>query len=176
MFRNYKRRGRHMKIIATLSIVYIVSLTFSAVSFAQTKGWTVITMAQDTLRSCMIGALAHDSANLSCGGRDIQIPVDSLKLLIRQNESHFWSSVGYGTLCGAGLGAFIGGVSHTKSSGLIDGPGIAAFGGGILGAATGFVIGGIIGITFGGDDRYDLTKESTDEKVKILREARRESQ
>lgn len=162
-----------MKIITILSILYILSFTYPTISSAQTNKWTVITSAQDTLRSCIVVKLEGDVVNLFCGSSVVQISVDSLSMLIRHKESHFWSGAGYGTLAGITVGAIVGLATYHKPTGAWDidlGPGVAALGGGILGAVTGFTIGGIVGAVSGGDEKYDLSQEPTKEKIKILRD------
>jgi hypothetical protein len=167
-----------MKIVIILSILCISSLTYPTVSSAQTNEWTIITSARDTLRPCIIGKLEGDVVNLICGSSAIQISADSLSMLTRHEESHFWSGAGYGTLIGAAMGTFVGAATYQKSTGTFAldlGPGVAALGGGILGAVMGFTIGGIVGIVSGGDKEYDLSQEPTVEKIKILRDIRREN-
>jgi hypothetical protein len=167
-----------MKVIAILSIVCIVLLTFPIISRAQSKEWTVVTSTHDTLRSCIIGTLKGDTVNLISGNSVVQISVDSLSMLIRHGETQFWSGAGYGTLAGVAVGAFVGLAADEKSTGtfaLNFGPGVAALGGGILGAVTGFTIGGIIGAVSGGDEKHDLSQEPTGGKIKILRDLRREN-
>ncbi|MFZ1082939.1 MAG: hypothetical protein WAO19_13555 [Candidatus Kryptoniota bacterium] len=167
-----------MKIIIILSILCIFSFTYPTISTAQTDEWTVITSAKDTLRSCIIGTLEGDVVNLVCGSSAVQIPVDSLSILIRHKESHFWSGAGYGTLAGITVGVIVGLGIYEKPTGpwAIDvGRGGAALGGGILGAVAGFTIGGIVGAVFGGDEKYDLSQEPTKEKIKILRDLRGEN-
>ena len=167
-----------MKIVTILSIVCIFSFTYSTISSAQTNGWTIITSAQDTLQSCTIFALVGDMVYLSCSSSVIHIPVDSLKILVKRNESHFWSGAKYGTLAGTALGIIVGWASYQRPTGWytfdIGEPG-AAMGGAILGAFTGFTIGGIVGAVFVGDEKYDLSQEPTEEKIKILRDIRREN-
>jgi len=53
------------------------------------------------------------------------------------------------------------------------GPGVAALGGGILGEIAGFAVGGIAGAISGGDQKYDLSQEPSEEKIRILRDLRR---
>ncbi len=167
-----------MKITTISSILCIFSFTYPTISPTQTNEWTVITSAKDTLRSCIIGTLEGDVVNLVCGSSVVQIPVDSLSMLIRHRESHFWSGAGYGTLAGITVGAIVALATYHKPTGTwaIDiGAGGAAVGGGILGAVTGFTIGGIVGAVSGGDEKYDLSQKPTKEKIKILRDLRGEN-
>ncbi len=167
-----------MKIITIVSILCIFSFTYPTISSAQSNEWTVITSTGYTLRSCTIGTLEGDVVNLVCGNSAVQIRVDSLSMLIRHKESHFWSGAGYGTLVGIAVGAIVGLATYQKPTGAwsIDlGPGVAALGGGVLGAVTGFIIGGIIGAVSGGDETYDLSQEPTKEKIRILRYILREN-
>jgi hypothetical protein len=172
-----------MKMFTILSILCILSFTLPAASSAQTKewiltsanDWTIITSARDTLRSCIIDRLEGDVVNLICGGSAIQIPVDSLNLLTRHKESHFWSGAGYGALIGTAVGVIVGLASYEKpkSTGFFTldfGSEGAALAGGILGTVAGFTIGGVIGAVSGGDERYDLSQKPAGEKIKILRD------
>ena len=163
-----------MKIIV---IVFTLASTFPSISAAQINGWTVITSAQDTLGPCTIGALAGGFVYLSCDSSSMRLPVDSLKIILRQGEPHFWSSAGYGTLAGVAVGALFGFATYQRPSGSFTfdfGPGAAAFGGAILGGVAGFAIGGIVGASSGGEEKYDLSGATTEEKVKILHILRRE--
>jgi hypothetical protein len=149
----------------------------SVVTTAETEKWTIITSAGDTLWSCVIGRLEGSVVNLICGSSVIQMSVNSLSMLTRHGESHFWSGAGYGAFAGAAVGALVGVVAYAKATGpyAIDlGPGVNALGGAMLGGVAGFTIGGIIGAASGGGETYDLSQESTVEKIKILREIRRE--
>jgi hypothetical protein len=62
--------------------------------------WTVITFSNDTIHSCNIGAIHGDSINITCNSFSEIIHLDSIKTLIKQGESHFWSGAGYGSLIG----------------------------------------------------------------------------
>ena|ERR1700690_946450 len=168
-----------MKTTAIILIAYFFSLISPAISSAQSKQWTVIKSSGDTLRSCVIGTLEGTVVNWVSSKDAIQISVDSLKMLYRHGESHFWSGAGYGALAGVIAGTIIGTVTYQKPTGpwAIDlGEGPAVAGGGILGGVTGFAIGGVIGAFSGGDEKHDLSREPTEEKIKILRELRGESQ
>lgn len=113
---------------------------------------------------------------LICNDSVIHISVDSLRMLTRLKESHFWSAAGYGTLAGSAAGALLSVATYHRPSGAFTvdmGPGIAALGGALLGGLAGFTIGGIVGAASGGDETYDLSREPTVEKTKILRDIRR---
>ncbi len=167
-----------MKTVTILASLCISSFIYATVSPAQTNDWTIITSARDTLRSCVIGRFEGDMVNLICGSSVIRIPVDSLSMVTRHKESHFWSGAGYGTLIGTAGGALIGLASYQKPTGafaLDFGPGFAALAGGILGAVTGFTIGGIAGAVSRGDQRYDLSQATTVEKIQILHDVRKQN-
>jgi len=169
-----------MIIVTILSILCFFSFTYPTICSAQTNEWTVITSAGDTLRSYIIGRLVGNVVHLIRGSSVVEISVDSLSMLIRHNESHFWSSAGYGALAGTAVGVVVGLASYEKpkSTGFFTldlGPGASAAGGAILGAVTGFTIGGIVGAVSGGDEEHDLSQESTEEKIKILQDLRREN-
>ena len=105
----------------------------------------------------------------------IHMSVDSLHILTRHKDSHFWSAAGYGTLAGSVAGALLAVANdHPSSGGFNLGPGVAALGGAVLGGAIGFTVGGIVGAASGGDETYDLSREPTVEKIKILRDCRRD--
>lgn len=123
-----------------------------------------------------MGALEGDILKLVCPSSVIRIPVDSLSVLIRHRESHFWRGAGYGTLAGIAVGAIVGAATYQKPAGpwaINVGRGGTALGGGILGAVTGFTIGGIAGAVSGGDEKYDLSQDTTKKKIETLRDFRR---
>lgn len=161
-------RIAHGFLIFSFQCIFLFTYTMS---FAQSHAWTVITSAHDTLRSCIVGGLENNMVNLICGSSVVQISVDSLSIVTRHGESHFWSGAGYGTLVGAAAGTLVGVATYQKPAGptAFDfGPGVQAFGGAILGGVAGFTIGGIVGAGSGGDDRYNLSEETTAGKIKIL--------
>jgi hypothetical protein len=167
-----------MKITFIISILFIFSLVSTQPSFSEENGWTAITIANDTIKSCSIGTISEGSVNLISSSAVIKIPIDSLKTLIRHGESHFWGGAGYGSLIGFAVGAIIGAGTYHKPTGpfAIDfGQTAETLGGGLLGGVAGFAIGGVIGAISGGGDAYDLAEKSMTEKIEILREIRRES-
>ena len=169
-----------MKTITIFSIIFIFSLFSPAIS-AQKNLWTVITTSGDTLQSCLIGTLEGNMVYLVRDNGAMKICVDSLRILSKYNETHFWSGAGYGTVAGIIAGAIIGAVTYQKpkSNGEWDFDLFVQFGhtlgGGILGGVTGFAVGGVIGASMGGDEKHDLSQEPTEGKIKILRELREES-
>ena len=164
-----------MKTFALISSIYILSLISATISGAQTNSWTVITTAE-TLHACSIGAMAADMVDLTCGGSLISLHVDSLRMLAKPAESHFWSDVGYGTLIGTGAGIVLGAAaagSERSSWGI--GGGAVMIGGAMFGAIAGGTVGAIVGVASGGDDEYDLSRLTTNERIKTLRDVRRKN-
>ncbi len=162
-----------------IALIAVVAFFVSATAcFAQSVGWTVIMSSMDTLASYEIGTIEGGNVNFVRGSSVVTIPVDSVKILVRHNEPHFWSSAGYGTLTGATVGAIAGLASYQKPTGSFafdPGLGVTAFGSAILGGLAGFTIGGIVGAVSGSDDVYDLTQATTIERVQILQDLRRKS-
>ncbi len=138
---------------------------------AQVREWALITLAGDTLRPSRI-AIADREVLLIFDSSVKQIAMDSLKTLSRHKESHFWSGAAYGTCAGLVVGAAVGLASYERPPAgtwaINFGAGASAVGGAVLGVMSGFVIGGIIGAASGGDEEYDISKSSTEEKLKIL--------
>ena len=165
--------GNIMKITIALMFGFFVVFWIPTVSFSQDSRWTVVTTAHDTLRLCSIGKLEEGMVIFTSADMKKQIHVDSLILLSRHRDGHFWKGAGYGSLAGTFLGGFVGVASYKKSS-YDFGPGFSALGGAILGAVGGFTIGGILGATAGGDQIYELSTLSIEEKIKVLRELRNE--
>jgi len=69
-----------------------------------------------------------------------------------------------GFLVGAISGTIIGAASYKKPTGAFAfdlGPGPAEAGGALLGAAGGFLVGGIIGASLGYNETYNLRAEKT---------------
>ena len=167
-----------MRIVSFLSILCVAFFTHFTVSFAQTYHWTIVTAAHDTLRSCVIGKMEGDVCNFICEKSVIHISADSLNILSRHKESHFWRGAGNGTLIGFAVGALVGVATYQNPAGsyAIDpGPGVAALGGAILGGVAGFTIGGIIGATSGGEETYYLSGKSAMDKIRILQSLRNEN-
>lgn len=144
---------------------------FLATSSAQTKGWLIFTLQHDTLADCTLIAVNNSVVEIIHYDSIIRIPLDSLTVLFRRGESHFWTGAGFGALAGGVLGAIIGTASYQKPTGpfAIDfGPGMSAAGGAIIGAPVGFAIGGAIGASSGGDELYNIQDRSRLDKAALI--------
>ena len=134
---------------------------------AQRSVWNVVLAGGDTLSECAPYTLEDSVLTLGCGGKMVSWPIDSIGIIYRHKESHFWTGAGYGALGGAAVGAIIGAVAYTQPASASGqwfsydpGRGAVAFGSGILGAAGGFAVGGIVGAFAGGDEVYQLSGQT----------------
>jgi MFS family permease len=160
-----------MKLAYLLIVVFILSFTIPTASTAQSKILTVITTTQDTLRNCKIAGVDNDTVELILGDGFVRIPVDSIHALILLGGSRFWTGAGYGAAIGGLSGTIIGATQKIKPrrSYLFDYSGIEIVGGILIGAAAGFVIGGVIGAEFKKETRCDLSGLRPEDKVKMLK-------
>lgn len=171
-----------MKTITIFLVTCILSLVLPTNSTAQKIQWTVIKSSGDTLRSCVIGDLDSNVVYLVFGNDAIKICVDSLRMLIKHNDSHFWRGAGYGAPAGVIVGALVGVIaaappftlSWSTDNGKSVYGGTSIFEGGFYGGVAGFVVGGVIGALSGGEEKHDLSQETTEEKIKILRDLSKE--
>jgi len=161
-----------MNMIVFLSTLFLLLLNFAT---AQNQEWTIITSARDTLRSCTIGRVNGDTVNVVSGNAVVILPVDSLRMMERKQGTHFWRGAGIGALTGGMIGTVVGAETYKEPTGpfAFDFRVLAAIGGGVVGVTAGFAVGGIIGAFSGGDETYDFSRETPDEKVRILRDIRR---
>jgi hypothetical protein len=90
---------------------------------------------------------------------------------VQHKEGRFWKYAVTGSWICAGAGAIIGFATYQKptSGWAIDfGPSGAAGGGLIIGAASGFVVGGIIGVLDSDSKTYDLKGKTLKVKLQII--------
>ncbi len=128
----------------------------------------------DSLSDTHLFALRNDTL--------ISIPIDSIAVLVHFKKGHFWIGAGIGFLAGAFLGGIIGDATAPKGSDSTFGTAFTsgfnrmnAWAGGVtIGAALGFVAGGILSA---GDsyETYDLRAQK-DIRIKwrILQQAIRD--
>jgi hypothetical protein len=159
-----------MRRVLFLPILCIASLVHVSVSSARGKEWTIVTSSHDTLHSCVIGKLDGDVCDFTCDDSLIEIPLDSLATLSRHKESHFWRGAGYGALAGAVAGAVLGAAMYQESTGSVVhfGRGVGALAGASAGVVLGFAVGGIIGGASGGDETYDFSGKTVNQKIHLL--------
>jgi len=135
------------------------------ISSAQKNTWRVELSSGNTLSDCKVQLINDSLLMLDCGSTMLRIPIDSVVLLSRHKESTFWTGAGWGTLTGATIGALLG--WSTRSSGqLFSGLNAPVYG--ILGGLGGFVVGGIIGASNGGDETYRLSERTRHNKISII--------
>jgi len=160
-----------MKNIAAL-LVFIPISAFTA--FAQSSGWTVYIRSHEPVFPCTLIGIENEQIQLSCDSLKMNVAIDSVQMLAREKETHFWAGAGYGALAGVVVGAAVGLVMYEKPkpSGYFTldlGPAVSAVGGGVLGVVTGFLVGGIIGTLSCGTEMYDLSKETTASRMHLIR-------
>jgi len=160
-----------MKNIAAL-LVFIPISAFTA--FAQSSGWTVYIRSHEPVFPCTLIGIENEQIQLSCDSLKMNVAIDSVQMLAREKETHFWAGAGYGALAGVVVGAAVGLVMYEKPkpSGYFTldfGPAVSAVGGGVFGAVTGFLVGGIIGTLSGRTEMYDFSKETTTKRMQLIR-------
>jgi len=164
-----------MKPILILSILFLLTFVDVEDCLAQPDVWTVITIVPDTLHSCLIGDIEDNRVSLiRTTGEVVRMSVDSIGTLVRKRGSQFWSGAGYGALIGGGAGVFLGAVTYEEPSTGFQlfhiSRGGQAFLGGMFGSLSGLVVGGLIGAASGGEERYDISDRSVENKRTILRQ------
>ena len=141
--------------------------------------WKLIRIEGEELYVNRLVSLSNTNLFVFTDNKSIAVPIDSIAVLIRFKEGHFWLGAGIGLIVGGVSGLIIGGVSHQNSE--QDDPiksGKAAFEtagaaglGLIIGVPLGFLTGGAVGGT-DSYETYDLRSQK-DLKVKknILQKA-----
>jgi hypothetical protein len=138
---------------------------------AQNNTWQVIRLSDDTVTACRLDSLHDNVLYATCGIKAFFFPVDSIAALVQHKEGRFWKYAVTGSWISAGAGAIIGFATYQKptSGWAIDfGPSGAAGGGLIIGAASGFVVGGIIGALDSDSKTYDLKGKTLKVKLQII--------
>lgn len=138
---------------------------------AQNNTWQVIRLSDEIVTECRLDSLHDNVLYATCGIKAISFPVDSISALVQHKEGRFWKYAVTGSWICAGAGAIIGFATYQKptSGWAIDfGPSGAAGGGLIIGAASGFVVGGIIGVLDSDSKTYDLKRKTLRVKLQII--------
>jgi len=153
-----------MQTIKTLILTIINICILNSQLSAQEDTWKLIRTSGDTLRACTLDSLPDIVLYITSNGEAFSLPIDSIATLSRVKEGHFRGGAGVGFLVGAISGTIIGAASYKKPTGAFAfdlGPGPAEAGGALLGAAGGFLVGGIIGASLGYNETYNLRAEKT---------------
>ncbi len=141
-------------------------------AMGQDKGLTAITAGGDTLVAYSLDSLTNESLYMKCGAANESVPIDSVETLIRHGRSHFWSGAWIGSGTGALVGFIAAYASYEEPKGPIAvgiGPGGEEMVSAILGAAAGFIIGGVIGAVSEPDEVYHLSSRSHQYRVTLMR-------
>ena len=128
-----------------------------------------------TIPHCSIVSVKDSVVEVTENSGLIALPIDSIVYCKRRVESHLWAGAGYGAVAGFIVGTAIGYATYSQPGGT-DGPGdftglsraAATFSGSVIGVATGFVLGGIIGASMSGDEMYILAGRSHVGRRQIL--------
>lgn len=145
-----------------LFFLFLNLLPFVSDISAQPKLWEIYTSSNQPFVNVTVGQYYSDSLFIKSMDKIIILQQDSIKYLIKRNESKF----GLGFLIGSVSGGIIG------ASGGSDGgffPQIGKATSIVLGFIIGGVIGGIAGLAAGADTEYDFEKIDTETKRNLLR-------
>ncbi len=170
-----KEGGLVKKPLNFLATRLFLIVVLPSVAVSQETVWRVGVLGRDTLSECILQALDDNLITFVSNGTVISLPIDSVDYVSRHKESHFWTGAGYGTLVGCTVGALAGYAAYhkpepTPGEFTFDfGPGFSALAGGMLGSIGGFVIGGAIGASAGGDEMYKLSGKPHQMKVMMIR-------
>jgi hypothetical protein len=161
-----------MQTIRRLLLIVTILWVTASPSSAQKNTWQLISLSHDTLIASRLDSLSETTLFATCSGRVISLPIDSIAVLVGFKEGGFWQAAGLGSLVGAATGAIIGAVTYQNQKPSIGGRGADEFGYGLLGAVSGFAVGGIIGASSGHYETYAIWSEKTLKmKQKVLQQA-----
>ncbi|HEX9739960.1 MAG TPA: hypothetical protein VGA29_04225 [Ignavibacteriaceae bacterium] len=146
-------------------ILFLISISFyflQTKTFAQPQLWEIYTISDQPFINVTVDKYESDSLYIKSAFQLIALHQDSIKYLIKRNESQF----GLGFLIGAVLGGVLIGLTADENEGFFSElwRGTATFFGIILGGA----IGGIMGLAAGTDTKYNLEKLDSETKRVLL--------
>ena len=145
----------------TRPLLIIAILCLSALTLsAQEKIWRLTFVSHDTLTASRLDSLSDSTLFVSCNGKVVSFPIDSIGMLVGYKEGKFGEGAGFGFLIGMAAGAIIGAASYNPNT---LNPG--AYGGAILGSIGGIFIGGMIT----GTDTYETYDLRSHKDVKMKR-------
>lgn len=170
------RRIQRFKAATTNVVSFLCLVTFflfcaALTAQAQTGAWDVVTVSNDTLRSCDLIELKNNLLILSKDSILKEIRMDSMKAIIHHQGTRFWVYAGRGALIGLPVGGLIGAIYGERFKGGHPDMGqlISTVAGCIIGPVAGFIVGGIWGLLADGDVVYDLTEYTSTGKSKRIR-------
>jgi hypothetical protein len=133
---------------------------------AQTQLWDIYSTSDQPYVNVTIFKYISDSLYIKSMNQVFVLHQDSIKYLLRKKESNF----GLGFLIGAIAGGIFGAATSTSSNELYDmgfsdrGESLSI----VSAALIGGVLGGVVGLASGADEKYQIEKYSTEGKRKIL--------
>jgi len=137
-------------------IIFIVII--SSTIYSQPELWEVYTISNQPYINVIIDKFEYDSLYLKTENRIIALHQDSIKYILKRNESH----AGLGIILGALAGGLVANKIKSDSDGWFSD--IGDFSSTIWGILIGGLVGGLIGTASGADTRYDI--ENMDYKTK----------
>jgi hypothetical protein len=143
----------------------LISLNFlQSEIFAQPQLWDIYSTSNQPYINVTVEKYESDSLYIKSMNLSYILYQDSIKFLIKRNESNF----GLGFLFGSIIGGIYGGVSSESSNEFFSeiGNGFSI----IFGALIGGTLGGVIGLASGADEKYDIEKLDSGGKRKLLNE------
>lgn len=142
-------------------ITFLVLILTSAIC-SQPKLWELYTLTNQPYVNVVIKKYENDSLYLKSENRILVLHQDSIKYLLKRNESH----AGLGIIFGAIAGGLVANKVNGDSKGWFSE--IGDFTSTILGILVGGVIGGLFGSAIGADTKYDLEKMDYKTKQRLL--------
>lgn len=142
------------------TIIFILSL--SSAIYSQPELWEVYTLTNQPFVNVVIDKYRNDSLYLKSSDRIIVLHQDSIKCLVKRNESH----IGLGII----LGSITGGLLANKVNGDSEGwfSDINDYGSTILGILIGGLVGALSGSAAGTDTMFDIEKMDYEKKQILL--------
>lgn len=146
-------------------ILFILTvLLLSDVIFAQPQLWNIYSISNDPFTNVTVVNYEADSLYIKSMSQLFILHQDSIKHLVKINESNLW----LGFVFGAVAGGIIGATNSSDSGGLFSeiGKGFSI----VLAALAGGVLGGVVGLVSGSDRTYNIEKLDPQRKRKLLKQ------
>jgi len=135
--------------------------------FAQPQLWEIYTTSNQPFVNVTIEKYESDSLYIKSMNQLFILHQDSIKYLLKRNESNF----GFGFIIGAVLGGIFGNaISQDGEKGFYD-LGFSAIGRALstaFGILIGATLGGLAGLASGADNKYQIQKLNVEDKKKLL--------
>ncbi|HTY10224.1 MAG TPA: hypothetical protein VMF88_04030 [Bacteroidota bacterium] len=137
--------------------------------------WRLTLLSDEVIAAGTLDSLHEGVLYATKAGRALILPVDSIAVIERHVEGHFWTGAIFGLIGGSALGGLFAEAAHGQDPGISPpassdaGHAPALVSGFVIGGMGGFVVGGIIGSSpSSGNGTYTLTGKKMREKIAAL--------